>query len=91
MDTSLMQPVSNIVQHLPVGAIIYHQPRNHYYRVLNKTMIKKDGGGWEYGWSYQEVKKHETVSEDGGFVGIPNTEVYSRAFSLFDSDWFLAY
>lgn len=86
-----MQPVSNIVQHLLVGAIIYHQPRNHYYRVLNKTMIKKDGGGWEYGWSYQEVKPIQQVHDEVVFEMDEEAEVYSRPFSLFDSDWLLAY
>ena len=86
-----MQPVSNIVQHLPVGAIIHHKPRNHYYRVLNKTMIKKDGGGWEYGWSYQEVKQVQQVHDEVVFELDEGAEVYSRPFSLFDSDWLLVY
>lgn len=74
---------------LPVGAIIYHQPRNHYYEILNKTMIKSENKekSWEYGWSYQEVKK---VSEDE-FVRDSDAEIYSRPFTLFDSDWLLAY
>lgn len=85
-----MQPLADIVQHLPVGAIIYHQPRNHYYRIMNKTMIKKDGGGWEYGWSYQEVEMIGTIVE-ANFKLKTEAEIYSRGFSLFDSDWFLAY
>lgn len=80
-----MQPLSNIVQHLPVGAIIFHQPRNHYYEVLNKTMIKKDGGGWEYGWSYQEVVQNAELNFERPETGI----IYSRGFSQFDSDWHL--
>lgn len=80
-----MQPLSNIVQHLPVGAIIFHQPRNHYYEVLNKTMIKKDGGGWEYGWSYQEVVQNADLNFERLETGI----IYSRGFSQFDSDWHL--
>lgn len=86
-----MQPVSNIVQHLPVGAIIYHQPRNHYYEILNKTMIKKDDGSWEYGWSYKEVKPIQQVHDEIVFKLCEESEVYSRGFSMFDSDWLLAY
>ena len=50
-----MQPLVDIVEYVVPGAIIYHQPRDHYYRIMNKTMMKKDKG-WEYGWSYQEVE-----------------------------------
>lgn len=82
-----MQPLADIVQHLPVGAIIYHQPRNHYYRIMNKTMIKKDGGGWEYGWTYTQAEK---IGEND-FTYRLDGEYYSRPFSLFDSDWLLAY
>ena len=59
-----------------IGTILHHQPRNHNYKVLYRTMIKSDqkGKSWEYGWAYQEVDK-------------PESEIYSRPDSLFDSDW----
>ena len=85
-----MQPLVDIVEFIPVGAIIYHQPRNHYYEVLNKTMMKKDDGGWEYGWSYQEVKQFEETP-NGVKHEMPSGEIFSRAFTKFDSDWHLAY
>ena len=73
---------------LTPGMVIYHQPRNHFYIILNKTMIKKDDGGWEYGWTYVQAEKNE---EGEGYVYATGAESYSRPFSLFDSDWHLAY
>lgn len=86
-----MQPLADIVKHLPVGAIIYHQPRNHYYQILNKTMIKKGKEGWEYGWCYQEVKPVQQIHDETVYELNKESEIYSRPFSLFDSDWLLAY
>lgn len=59
---------------IKVGTVLHHQPRNHNYKVLYRTMIKSETKSWVYGWAYQEVDK-------------PESEVYSRPDSLFDSDW----
>ena len=85
-----MQPLVDIVEYVVPGAIIYHQPRDHYYRIMNKTMMKKDKG-WEYGWSYQEVTLVNRVRDEMVFEPSENKEIYSRAFTKFDSDWHLAY
>lgn len=86
-----MQPLVDIVEFIPVGAVIYHKPRDHYYRVVYKTMMKKEDGGWEYGWSYQEVTLVNRVHDEMVFEPSENKEIYSRAFAKFDSDWHLAY
>lgn len=72
---------------LATGMVIHHHPRDHYYKILYKTMIKSDTKDWEYGWAYQKVEK---VS-DNCFVGELDGEIFSRPMSLFDSDWSIAY
>lgn len=83
-----MRPLSNPAD-LIVGQVIHHQPRNTFYQILNKTMVKKETEGWEYGWSYQEVEVESVVHDV--IVFTPNTTgiIYSRPFSKFDSDWML--
>lgn len=69
------------------GSIIFHQPRNHHYQVLFKTMVKLESGKWEYGWCYQEVKMVQQVHDEMVFEQDTTSEIYTRPFSLFDDDW----
>lgn len=89
MDMYLMQTIDD-ASWLTPGMIVHHQPRSHYYRLIYRTMIKGEkssGKSWEYGWAYREV----LPLSDGTFADMPESEIYSRPDSLFDSDWRLAY
>lgn len=68
-------PIGNASE-LQVGQNIFHEPREHSYVILHRTMIKTESG-WEYGWAYEE--------DNLGKVG----EVYTRPDSKFDGDWWL--
>lgn len=87
VEELLMEPASKklVPSILVEGAIIYHQPRKHFYQVLFKTMVKKGKDGWEYGWAYQEVKE----IREGVFERDESSEIFVRVLSLFDSDWTL--
>lgn len=83
-----MQLLGENVPYLTPGMVLFHQPRGHYYIVKYKTMIKKDDGSWEYGWAYVQAEEDKP---SGKFVCKTSAEVFTRALSQFDSDWYLAY
>lgn len=68
---------------LQSGDIIKHEPRGHFYIVLFRTLIKKDGGGWLPGVAYRQVRP----VVEGQFEPISDAEVYTRADENFDEDW----
>lgn len=75
------------VEFLEAGTLIVHQPRNHTYVLLFKTMVKKAGGGWEYGWIYKKVENIRVIHDEVLFDVEEEGELFTRAFSLFDDDW----
>ena len=83
-----MQQLGENAPYLTPRMVLFHQPRGHYYVIKYKTMIKKDDGSWDYGWAYVQAEKEESGT---GFHCKADSEVFTRAFSQFDSDWYLAY
>lgn len=63
------------------GSIIHHSDRNHFYKLLYRTLVKNEqpiGKSWIEGWAYQQCNSNgEIISE----------EVFTRPTSLFDGDW----